>query len=409
MKRRNAGRDGIKLWIAGIAIAVSALSGAFAHAQSTGPRDLAELKQEAQLRADRHLPPVAGIKSEDMRDALAGLTSLEPDAWAAAFTRIGDRYMAQGKAQQSPSPREARESYHRAWEIYNTARWPTENSIGKKQAYAKALEAFQAYGKLLEPPLETVRIPFEGKEITAYLRLPSGMRPAPLLFGISGLDTRKEDVAATSDSFIKRGIGVFAIDMPGTGQAPIKIDVGAERMLSAALDYLRTRSDVDSGRIVVRGQSWAGYWAALMAYKEAKRIRGAVVNGVGIHGYFQPEWQRKGVMTREYLFDLFPARSAVYGVSTMEDFLAYGPRLSLLDLGYLDKPSAPMLLINGEKDTQQPIADLYLMMKHGDPKDVWVNPDGGHMGRSAQWPQNRILERVVMPWIERMLNTPQAQ
>jgi hypothetical protein len=36
-----------------------------------------------------------------------------------------------------------------------------------------------------------------------------------------------------------------------------------------------------------------------------------------------------------------------------------------------------MLLVNGEKDTQQPISDLYLMMKHGDPKDTWVNPAGG--------------------------------
>lgn len=68
-----------------------------------------------------------------------------------------------------------------------------------------------------------------------------------------------------------------------------------------------------------------------------------------------------------------------------------------------------MLLINGEKDTQQPIADLYLLMKHGDPKDVWVNPDGGHMGRSQQWPQGKIVENVVMPWIERKLNAPVAK
>ena len=120
-----------------------------------------------------------------------------------------------------------------------------------------------------------------------------------------------------------------------------------------------------------------------MAYRERDRIRGSVVHGVGIHGYFQPEWQKKGLATREHLFDLFPARASVYGVSNLDEFLTYGPRLSLLELGYLDKPSAPMLLVSGEKDTQQPIADLYLLMKHRDPKDVWVNPEGGHMGRSV--------------------------
>lgn len=391
--------------IAPLALALVALAPPSAAAQSSGPRSLDELKQETQLRADKNLPPAAGLHPEDVREALAGLGSLEPDAWAAAFSRIGDRYLAKAKSEQATAPREAAESYKRAWHVYNFARWPTESSPGKKQAYARALEAFQGYGRLVEPPIEVVRIPFEGKEIVAYLRLPA-KRPAPVVFGISGLDTRKEDVAATSDEFLARGIGLFAIDMPGTGQAPVLIDVGSERMLSRALEWLRTRKDVDPARIVVRGQSWAGYWAALMAYEERDHIRGAVVHGVGIHGYFQPDWQKKGLATREYLFDLFPARSAVYGVKTLEEFLAYGPRLSLLDLGYLDRPSAPMLLVNGEKDTQQPIADLYLMMKHGDPKDVWVNPAGGHMGRSPQWPQARIFREVVLPWIDKVLAMP---
>ena len=79
------------------------------------------------------------------------------------------------------APREAAESYKHAWETYNFARWPVENSPGKKQAYAKALEAFAAYGKLIDPPLEIVRIPFEGKEIVGYLRLPPNVRPAPLV------------------------------------------------------------------------------------------------------------------------------------------------------------------------------------------------------------------------------------
>jgi len=396
----------MRYWMVVLALISATLAPAVACAQSTGPRDLAELKQETQRRADRNLPPVGGVNPEDVREALAGLNSLEPDAWAAAFSRIGDRHFEKAGSQRASMPREAAESYRRAWETYNLARWPVENSPGKKLAYARALEAFQAYGALLEPPIEVVRIPFKGREIVAYLRLPPNVRPAPLVIGISGLDTRKEDVAAASDGFLKRGIGLFAIDMPGTGQAPVKVDVGAERMYSRALDYLRTRSDVDAGRIVVRGQSWSGYWAAKLAYTERERIRGAVVHGVGIHGYFQPEWQRKGLLTREYLFDLFPARAAAYGVNTMEEFLAYGPRLSLLDAGFLDKPAAPMLLVNGEKDTQQPIADLYLLMKHGDPKDVWVNPEGGHMGRSQQWPQGKIIDRVVMPWIERALGAP---
>ena len=141
----------------------------------------------------------------------------------------------------------------------------------------------------------------------------------------------------------------------------------------------------------------------MLAYTERDRILGAAVHGVGIHNYYQPEWQKTAIMSGEYLFDLFPARSVVYGVDNMEDFLAFGPRLSLVIRGFIDKPSAPMLLVNGEQDSQQPIADLYLLMKHGDPKTVWVNPVGGHMGRSAQWPDSRVQAEVVRPWLMRQL------
>jgi esterase FrsA len=362
-----------------------------AAAQSWGPRTLEELKQETVRRAERNIVPLTGIKAEDAREAMAALKSLEPDDWAAAWSRIGERYFARG-------------DYFHAWDIFNVARWPSEKlSPGKQKAYARALEAFQLYGRSLNPPIETVRIPFEGSEIVAYLRLPPASSRVPLVFGINGLDSRKEEVIARAERYLNAGVGVFAIDMPGTGQAPILIDAGAERMFSAALDYLATRKDVDARRIVVQGRSWSGYWAAVLAYTEKERLRGAVVHGVGIHEYYSPEWQKKAFATREYLFDIFPARASVYGTKTMDEFLAYGPRLSLVARGMLDKPSAPMLLVNGERDTQQPIADLYLLMRHGDPKEVWVNPEGGHMGRSERWPQGKVIAEVVEPWVLRRL------
>jgi pimeloyl-ACP methyl ester carboxylesterase len=356
-------------------------------AQSWGPRNLEELKQETVRRAEKNLNPIGGIAAEDAREAMASLASLEPDAWAAAWSAIGERHFAKG-------------DYLAAWHVFNVARWPSEKlSPGKRAAYERGLEAFQRHGKSLTPPVETVRIPFEGKEIVAYLRVPAGAARAPLVFRICGLDSRKEELIASADAYLKAGAAVFAIDMPGTGQAPVAIGLGAERMFSRALDYLQVRPELDPKRIVVQGVSWSGYWAALMAYTEKERIRGAVVHGVGIHEYFDSAWQKKTFSTREYLFDIYPARAAAYGARSEEEFFAQGPKLSLLARGMLDKPSAPMLLVNGERDSQQPIADLYLLMKHGDPKDVWVNPEGGHLGRSERWPQGRILGEVIRPWV----------
>ena len=43
--------------------AIFLLVAAGVFAQNTGPRDLAELKQETQRRADRNLPPIGGVKA----------------------------------------------------------------------------------------------------------------------------------------------------------------------------------------------------------------------------------------------------------------------------------------------------------------------------------------------------------
>ncbi|SVB91887.1 uncharacterized protein METZ01_LOCUS244741, partial [marine metagenome] len=250
----------------------------YADAQDWGPRSLEELKSEILHRAETE--GWRGVKYQDAQRAVARLESLDRDHWAAIWSEMASEYMTQAKVVEPTNRSLAMENYLNAWRYYNTGRWPTEkHSPGKRQAYEDGLEAFGNYARLIDPPIETVRIPFEGAELVAYLRVPEGAGAAPLVFGINGLDSRKEDVIVASDAYISRGVAAFAIDMPGTGQAPLLIDVGAERMFSAALDYLETRPDIDASRIVVQGRSWSGYWAAVLAYTERDRIRGAAVHG----------------------------------------------------------------------------------------------------------------------------------
>src|SRR6266568_8066028 len=295
-------------------------------AQVAAPRTLVELKAEVQERADRKVYPVSQLEPAEVREALAALKTLDRDEWAAAWSAIGDRHMAQGKKAES-NPAEASKHYKYAFEYYLFARFPLENSPGKVRAYDKALEAFAAYAKLQDPAIEIVRMPFEGKEIVGYLRLPINIRPAPLVLTIGGLDSRKENASFRNDAYLDHGVAYFAFDMPGTGQSTIRQVVPrAEREFTRVLDYITTRPDLDAKRVVVYGGSWGGHWAARLAYLERERIRGAVVQGGPVHDYFQPEWQKKAIGTREYLFELFEARSAIYGAKTLAEFLAYGPR-----------------------------------------------------------------------------------
>jgi len=377
------------------------------------PRTLPELKEEVQARADRHAYPVSELVPAEVREALANLKSLDRDEWAAAWSSIGERHMTSGRKAElaeMASRGEAAKEYKYAFEYYLFARFPLENSSGKEKAYAKALEAFSAYARLQDPKLEIVKIPFEGKEIVGYLRLPKGVRPAPLVITIGGLDGRKENASFRSDAYLKHDVGYFSFDMPGTGQSTIRQVVpGAEREFSRVLDYVATRKDIDAKRVVVYGGSWGGHWSARLAYAERERIRGAVVQGGPVHEYFQSDWQKKAITTREYLFELFEARAAIYGAKTLDEFLAYGPRMSLKTAGWLDRPSAPMLLINGMRDTQVPIEDLFLLMRSGSPKEVWINPQGGHMGRNPQLSDQRIFETVTLPWVVRILQPTASQ
>src|SRR4029077_16252840 len=138
---------------------------ATALAQSGGPRTLPELKADVQERADRHAYPVSELEPAEVKEALANLKTLDRDEWAAAWSAIGDRHMAAAKKAGSSDPATASKHYKYAFEYYLFARFPLENSPGKLKSDEKALWAFGAYEKIPHPPIETVRIPFEGKTI----------------------------------------------------------------------------------------------------------------------------------------------------------------------------------------------------------------------------------------------------
>src|SRR5260370_14318082 len=326
-------------------ILLAAISAA---AQMAPTRTWEQLKEETQRRVDKNLGPVGGLKSEDAREALSNIHSLDRDEWAAGWSAIAERYDNRAKSEEVAKNNDAaRDDYFWAFRYYTAARWPVPNSSGKQKAYQNALAAFRNYGRFLDPPVEILHIPFECREIHGPIRLPKDVRPAPVVFMINGTDSRKEDEVQGRDAMFRSGIGVVAVDMPGTGESPIKADVESERIFSRVVDYLATRSDVDSKRIVAWGVSYGGHWSANLAYTERARLRGAVVQGGPVHDYYTAEWQKKSLGTPEYLFDLFAGCDAVYGVESLDELYDYGPRLSLKTPGFLGRPSAPMLGANG--------------------------------------------------------------
>jgi pimeloyl-ACP methyl ester carboxylesterase len=373
------------------------------HAQE---RTLAQIKAEAQRRADHQVYPFIGMNPDDVREALSHISSLDPEEWASAWSAIGDRCQEKARSEEKQSPEQAGKEYVKAWLYYTMGRWPAPDTPGKEKAYQKAVAAYLDNGKLLDPPLQVARIPFEGKEAIAYIQMPKGVKRAPMVIGIGGLDSRKEDMAERLRPLLAYGIGYMALDPPGGGQAPVKAGPGAQNMLAAEVDYLFERPDVDPKRIAIYGASLGGYWSTLLAAMEGSRLCAVVSQSPPVDDTFSREHTMALPSNREYFFHFVEALEFMFNADSVEGLAAVRERMSLKNMGMLDRPMAPMLVIGGARDTQVPFADLALLLQTGQsPKEAWINPLGGHMGRDARWSDPRVFQEVATPWLVRMLKS----
>jgi esterase FrsA len=408
--RKLLGHDGYTFLALILPILFTALP---ALPQGKQERTLDEIKTEAIHRAENGMYPLIGLDPDDVREAFNSIHTKDKDEWAAAFVGVADRYDQEAKSLEKTDPARANAAYIRAWRLYSFGRWPIPASPGKQRSYEKAIDAFLAHAKFWDPPLEIVRIPFEGKEIIGYLRLPKGVKgPVPVVIAVNGLDSRKEDLAESFAAILPYGIGYFAVDGPGTGQSPVKVSESAERVLSRVIDYLQSRPEVDKSRIAIHGVSWGAYWATKMAIVERARLKGASAQSPPVHAFFQKDFLMNSLLgNREYLFDQVPALMAIFdNVTTLDQMTEVLPRMSLVNQGLLGKPMAPMLILAGVLDTQVPIDDIYLLLSKGDvPKTAWINPQGGHLGRQVKvWPDPVIFKQVIIPWLVRTLE-PEAK
>jgi cephalosporin-C deacetylase-like acetyl esterase len=379
-----------------------------AFSQQRPERTLDEIKTEAIHRAEVGGYPLIGLDPGDVKEAFNSIHTRDKDEWAAGFMGVADRYMNEAKSLEKTDPTKANADYIRAWRLYSFGRWPIPASPGKQRSYERAIEAFLAHARFWDPPLEIVRIPFEGKEIIGYLRLPKNTNgPLPLVLAVNGLDSRKEDLSESFSAILPFGIGFLAVDGPGTGQNPIKVSENAERVLSRVLDYIATRPEIDKQRVAMHGVSWGAYWATKMAIVEHDRLRGASAQSPPTDKFFQKDFLMNSLIgNREYLFDQVPALMAIFdNVNTVDEMAEVLPKMSLVKQGLLGKPMSPMLVLAGVLDTQVPIDDIYLLLNQGDtPKMAWINPAGGHLGRQVKvWPDPRIFKDVIIPWLVRTL------
>ena len=150
-------------------------------------------------------------------------------------------------------------------------------------SYAKHLSCFETFARNRDPAIELVDIPFEGSVIPAYLVPAVGRSgPGPVALLSDGLDANKEEMFYVALNLARRGIATLAFDGPGQGSALRVHGLTArhdfEKPVTACVDWLVQRQDVDPARIGMVAASWGGYYAPRAVAFE-KRIKACAVMG----------------------------------------------------------------------------------------------------------------------------------
>jgi esterase FrsA len=369
------------------------------------PKTLPEAKQWMQARLAARVHPMNNIAADEGSRLIETLEGLDAQSWTRAWGGAADQVRdAATRAEREGRNQDAAALYSRASGLYFMGRFPCPNHPAKERCAVAERETYLAAARFWKPPIERIAVPFagragEGREVIGLLRRPPGVARPRVVVMWGGVDAWKEQMTVMSDAFLARGLATIAMDNAGTGESPVKGVVDADRQFVAMFDWAAAQADLDASRVGCLGRSFGGYWATRLAHLHPERIAGAVNWGGGAHYMYQRDWVEASRFPDSYLMELVETRSRMLGASNDAEYIEFFERLSLLKQDILDRPCAPLLLVNGKEDKQCPIADVHLLIEHGSPKSVRLFP-GGHMGITPQtlptivtWLADRVAAR----------------
>jgi 2,6-dihydroxypseudooxynicotine hydrolase len=261
----------------------------------------------------------------------------------------------------------------------------------QRAAHDRTVACYRRGAAALTPPAELVRIPYAGTTLPAYLRVPAMQAGrAPIVIMLPGLDSTKEELQATAEYLLARGLATIAIDGPGQGESEyqLPIEPAYERVAAAVVDYLAGRPDVDADNIGAFGVSLGGYYAARCAAYEP-RLK-ATVALAGPYR-FDFDWDDLPPQTRA----TFRVRSGAASEAEARK------RAGLLTLEEAAKRIiGPLLVVGGGKDRLIPAYHAERLVSEAQEAELVIYPDGSHgvtnrayesRSRMADWLAGHLL------------------
>ena len=291
------------------------------------------------------------------------------DDWCRQWGRTGQHYEQLAETAEAAGRLvTAGEAWRRAALCWHWGKFVfTDHPEEQRAAHERTVACFRRGASSLSPPAEPVRVPYAGTTLAAYLRVPPAQLP-PVVIMIPGLDSVKEELQATAEHLLSRGLAVIAIDGPGQGETEyeLPIEPAYERVTTAVADYLKGRGDVDPDRLGVFGVSLGGYYAARSAAYEP-RVR-AAVELAGPYRW-DLDWDMLPAQTRTTFQHRSGARSAAEAreraaAMTLEDAAA--------------RITCPLLVAHGGRDRLIPPYHAERLAREVPGAELLMYPDGSH-------------------------------
>jgi 2,6-dihydroxypseudooxynicotine hydrolase len=220
---------------------------------------------------------INGVPLADFQEVTAACGRWED--WCRLWSERAARHEALGDAAIAGGFRlSAGEHYTRAAVCYHFGKFLFVNDLDQmKAAHVKAVACRNRALPLIDPPGERVAIPYEGRLLYGNLRKPRGAAKPPVVVMCMGLDSAKEEMDDYENRFLRRGVATLAFDGPGQGEAEYDFAICPEyeKPVTAVIDFIETRPDLDAARVGIWGVSFGGYYAPRAAAFD-KRIKACV-------------------------------------------------------------------------------------------------------------------------------------
>jgi 2,6-dihydroxypseudooxynicotine hydrolase len=338
-----------------------------------------------------------GTDYGDFTETLARITVW--DDWCREWGVTATRYEQLAEAAEEAGQRAtATGAWQRAALAWHWGKFVfVEDRAQQRAAHDRAVACYRRAAPALTPPAELVRVPYQGTELAAYLRVPaaagSGPAAPPVVIMVPGLDSTKEELQATAEYLLARGMATLAIDGPGQGEAEydLPIEPAYEKVATAAVDYLATRPDVDHGNVGLFGVSLGGYYAARAAAGE-KRLKAVV--SLAPPYRFDLDWDTLPAQTKAAI----RVRS---GAATDDQARAVAATLTLEDAAR--EITTPLLVVGGARDRITPVYHQERLAREVASAELLIYPDGSHgvtnrafesRSRMADWLAARLFARL---------------